>query len=252
MSDSIVYDLSQYISRFYFLCRGGISSLLRWQRPLLICLLFLTTRRVVFVDVPGTPSLLQVPVDDADDDQVQLVCRASITRSKPSQLAPDLQYLWIVDGQPVNDTDVNATNIIFVSRVAVAATYECITREAGSRLHSMPSNQLLIFSEPQLSSCSTCESLLTYTFISHNLWLFNVRVPIIITLRVKTNKMPQYLFNDNYYRYCRFSVSLIPKRIPLLKRTGWRTNERKAFEYTHRLNDKLIQIMKFITNTFLD
>ena len=111
----------------------------------------------MFLDVPDTPSLLQFKSDDADDhDVVQLVCRASTVKSKPSQLAPVVQYLWMIDGQPLNETSVNTTTIV-VARDS-GLSYTCITREAGSHLQSLPSNELLKLPDPQRSFCNVCES----------------------------------------------------------------------------------------------
>jgi len=107
----------------------------------------------VFLDVPGIPSLLQFEVDD--DSEVELVCFGSSATSKPSQLAPVLQYLWIVDGQPLNKTDINATSIVVSRRSGLS--YRCITHETGSRLQSLPSNRLLMLPDTQQSSCNTCE-----------------------------------------------------------------------------------------------
>jgi len=106
------------------------------------------------VDVPGTPSLLQLEADN--DDQVTLTCLASATRSKPSELAPELQYVWIVDDQPLNETTSNVSSIAVARDSGLA--YRCMTREIGSRLHSLPSNELLMLTRLLRSSCDTCKS----------------------------------------------------------------------------------------------
>jgi len=109
----------------------------------------------VFLDVPGTPSLLRA--DDAgDNDRVQLMCTGSNTQSKPSELAPVLQYMWMVDGQPMNTTGVNDTSVVVARNSGLS--YRCMTHEAGSRLQSLPSNELLMLPDSQRSICNVCES----------------------------------------------------------------------------------------------
>jgi len=116
----------------------------------------------LFVDVPGTPSLLQIKADNAaandhdhDASHIQMKCFASTTTSKPSRLAPVLQYLWVVDGQPLHETDSNTTSIA-VARDS-RLSYRCMTREAGSRLQSLPSNEMKMLPDQQRSSCDACE-----------------------------------------------------------------------------------------------
>jgi len=119
------------------------------------------------LDVPGTPSLLQLEADDGaavaggggddDDDVVTLTCRASAINSKPSQLAPRLQYQWIVDDQPLNETDLSNVSSISVARDS-GLSYSCRTRELGSHLQSLPSNRLLMLPRLRRSTSDTCKS----------------------------------------------------------------------------------------------
>ena len=106
------------------------------------------------VDVPGTPSLIQIKADNDDNDEVTLKCVGSFVRSKPSRLAPRLQTIWIVDGQPANHSSSASTITVAPNS---GLTYICITRELGSRLHSLPSNRLLMLTALHPSSCDACK-----------------------------------------------------------------------------------------------